>query len=463
MSEKLRTAPPPHPENNVGLEPLTAEQSDDFKLWEQEMAVGEAQDTLPLDAADVTPQDNELPYSAAVPTPETTPIETAENTVETPAPVVAEAEVTKQEIAALPDAEIRYKDAEILGRNYPVRQFVHETGVQYTKAIESTKANWKNALDTPGLATRKFSQYFAQKSRDKKLERLKLERADLDAMPEGRLKNLRQKKFARNQAKFRRAHDKMLRANQAVTDRTSRMEGRTKAVHENAEKRRAEYISELKNKREQALARRTMRRELRAQGASLFERNAIVKDIPKEHLTRVGKLAAQAEVSKRVAGRAERTEAKSRQQEIKIVNAIENNGKLAEQHDEEAAHAEQTLAEIQGTNLPEANQHVEALQAHLAELEQDNPNRTQLLTQIDEAKQKVAILEQREIPYWQSVAASNKARAEQLRAEVTTLQTKQQEQAQATMHARVDTYQQQFVSGSDRNATKQAAQEALKN
>ncbi len=460
MSEKLRTAPPLQPEVNTGIDP---EHADDFALWEQEMAVGEAQDTLPLDAADVTPQDTELPYSAAVPTPETTPIETAENTVETPAPVVAEAEVTKQEIAALPDAEIRYKDAEILGRNYPVRQFVRETGAQYIKAIESTKANWKNALDTPGLATRRFSQYFAQKSRDKKLEKLKLELANLKDMPEGRLKNLRQKKFARNQAMFRRAHEKLQNANKAVAERANRMENRNKAVHENAEKRRAEYISELKNKREQALARRTMRRELKTQGASLLERQAIMKDIPREHLLRVGKLAAQAEVSRRITNRAEKTEAKSRKQEVKIAGAIENNGRLAEQHDVEAAQAEQTLAEIQGTGLPEANQHVEALQAQLEELSEDNPNRTQLLAQIDEAKQKVAILEQREIPYWQSVAARNKARAEQLRAEVTTLQTKQQEQAQATMHARVDTYQQQFVSGSDRIATKQAAQEALKN
>lgn len=438
MAEKLGTALLHHPENNPGVPPLTPEQEADLSEWAKEMQ-------------EPAPTTTEAPTPTVV---DTEPQATVTTT---------EAAVTTQEISALPDAETRYKDAEILGRSYPVRQVIRETGVQYTKAIEGTKAKWHNALDTPGLVTRKFSRYLAQKSRDKKLERLKLERADLDAMPEGRLKALRQKKFARNQAKFRRAHDKMLRANQAVTDRTGRMEGRTKAVHENAEKRRAEYISELKNKREQALARRTMRRELRTQGASLLERNAIVKDIPKEHLARVGKLAAQAEVSKRIASRAERSETKSRKQEIKIANAIENNGKLAEQHDEEAAHAEQTLIEIQGTNLPEANQHVETLQAHLAELSEDNPNRPQLLTQIDEAKQKAAILEQREIPYWQSVAERNRVRAEQLRAEVTILQSKQQEQAKATMHARADTYTQRFASASDTTATNQAAKEALKN
>lgn len=322
-------------------------------------------------------------------------------------PVVAEPEAAASELAALPDAEIRYTDAEILGKRYPVRQAVSELGNQRMRAVEATKAKWYNALDTPAKIRRGFAANLAERRYNRQKARLD----EVAHLPDGnRLKE-------RRLAKATRAKDKMDRMQNIYRLHTSAMEQRTRSVGENAEARRAEYTRELKGRREAALARRTLRRELRAQGAGRAETRAILKEIPAEHAQRVGRIAAQAEVSRRSFGQAERQVAKATKHEETLQRNAEQTERKIAQYTEEAENAEAILRKLSGEadpanpsegSLPSKEAHVAQLQAHLDSVPADDPDRIALQVQLEEAKHAVAIVVEREIPYWQSVASKRR-------------------------------------------------------
>lgn len=322
-------------------------------------------------------------------------------------PVVAEPEAAAAELAALPDAEIRYTDAEILGKRYPVRQAVSELGNQRMRAVEATKAKWHNALDTPAKIRRGLVANLAERRYNRQKARLD----EVAHLPDGnRLKE-------RRLAKATRAKDKMDRMQNIYRLHTSAMEQRTRSVGENAEARRAEYTRELKGRREAALARRTLRRELRAQGAGRAETRAILKEIPAEHAQRVGRIAAQAEVSRRSFGQAERQAAKATKHEETLQRNAEQTERKIAQYTEEAENAEAILRKLSGEadpanpsegSLPSKEAHVAQLQAHLDSVPADDPDRMALQVQLEEAKHAVAIVVEREIPYWQSVASKRR-------------------------------------------------------
>ncbi len=319
---------------------------------------------------------------------------------------------TKQEISSQPDAETRYTDIEILGNRYPVRQLVREIGVQKTKAIESAQAKWHNALDTPGKNILNFKQFIAQRRHNKHKERLD----DVAHLPDThRLKR-------RRQAKYDRANTKLQYAKDAFTARTTRMENRTKAVEDNETRRRKEYINELKGRREKALARKAIRYQLRKDGAGVLEsfsvRNEILKDTPKEHLDRIGSIAAKAEIDKRIARDAGRREASIQRNHDKATRKLTEVKARAALHLEEADKAEETARVLldqanppRPGSLGEAKQHEAYLRAELSELPDDDPARGNLLVQVEEASEKARVIELREVPYWQNVAKKNREKA----------------------------------------------------
>lgn len=218
-------------------------------------------------------------------------------------------------LESVPDAEVRYTDAEILGKRYPVRRAIHEVGNQRIAAIESVQAKWKNALDTPAKMRLGLSQSVTKGLLDRQLRKLE----EVQHLPAtNRLRKRRERKAANAQIR----HD---RAKNAYNTHTGRMKDRVDAVGKNKEARRSEYIAELRDRREKALARKAMRHELRSQGASRLETRAIIKDIPKEHLDRVGAIAASAATSERLARKAERQVKASTKRETKITQSLETN------------------------------------------------------------------------------------------------------------------------------------------
>lgn len=377
MAEKL-TSPAPE---------RTAEEiAADFEQWEDEL-------TAPPDPGDTA----EATADTTPSVPEVTP----------------ETDWLHEEIDALPDADIRYSDVELLGKRYPVRQAVREIGNQRMKAIESVQATWHNALDTPGKIRRQFSVSIAESRHNRQQARVD----SLSHLPDTHVLK------RRHIAKLARTEGKLNNAKEKLTARTHQMESRTSAVQENAESRREIYVKELLGRREAALARKTLRHELRANGAGVFEARSLLKEIPETHIRRVGRVAAQAETSHKAFGQAERQQSKAAKQETKILADIENNERLIARYTLEAEDAHKTLAELTGDNDDEQpgegslrykESHLAELQSQLEELADDDPDRTSLQVQIDEAQHAVDIIKEREIPYWQSVAEKSARRAKNL-------------------------------------------------
>ena len=329
---------------------------------------------------------------------------------QSPPPPTGEAEPG---IDDTPDAEVRYTDAEILGKRYPVRHMVHEIGNQHMRAVESVQAKWKNMLDTPGKFRLGLSRALAER-------RYNRQKAKFDAVDHLDDNSLLKK---RRQAKLLKAEGKLTNAKSAYDGRRERMTRRVDAVGENTTQRREQYIAGLKNRREAALARRTLRHELRSEGASWLETRKIAQDIPKEHLDRVGKLAAIAAVSERGTKRPERTAQKAERKEARISKDITENRKRAQQYAEEAKRANATLEEIRTVNLPEARQNLQELREELDGIDDTDPAWQSISAQVSEAEQQVEMYETREIPYWQNVAEDNRQRVVTLTNEHTSLQS----------------------------------------
>ena len=436
MSERSRRRILPDDKEPAKAQPTPEEV--DFQLWEKELATPDAPDTDPDRAPGIV---SEQPASGEA---------------------MSDADEVKLEIAAQPDAEVRYTDAEILGRRYPIRQAVREIGNQRIKAIESAQAKASNAWDTPGKLRRQLWATMAEGRYNRQKERLDA----VAHLPDNHF--LKRRRLA----KLTLLEGKMNRAKQSLEERVNTMENRTKSVGENAERRRAEYRAELKGRREAALARRTLRHELRAQGAGVFESNAILKEISLEHMRRVGRIAAQAETSRRAHGQADRAEEKAAKQEAAVIQAAEKNEKRITQYTEEADNADRVLAELAGGDdpshpmegsLPFKEAHLAKLQSQLESLDGDDPDRTALQVQIDEAQHAVDIIVQREIPYWKSVAEQSRQRAKTLTYERGRFRRQHEAAHAAVTQAAEKTRQQQDILAQDTAARTTTAHNSLTN
>lgn len=222
-------------------------------------------DTLPIPTA------GEPEQLETATTPETTPLPDEET------------------IADQPNAEILYTDAELLGNRYPVRRIIHQAGNQSIRAAEGISARLKNTVNTPGKLRMLFSRNLAERRYNRQKEKLD-SLSHLDDTH--RLKQRRVAKFNRAAARLQSKQDN-------YNDRATKMKHRVDVVGEKAGNRHEQKISELKLRRDAALGRRAMRHEFRNQGASLYETHTILKDISRDHMTRVGSLAATAHVSER--------------------------------------------------------------------------------------------------------------------------------------------------------------------
>lgn len=300
------------------------------------------------------------------------------------------------------EQEVRYEDVELLGRRYSVQRVIHESSVQAVqKAREGIAASYRNALDRPGRMARRVAHSLAESNVARKQAKYDevAHLGDNSFLKRRRLTRLQKAEHRRDQTKVR------------LDERTTRMEARTKTVEDNAETRRLEYIAGLKARREQALGRKTVRHELRQQGAGWLESRALTKEIvetmPKEHLARVGELATVAHASQNFARRAERSEQKTVKQELNVTSRIATNEQRMKQYSQEAREAHRVVAEIRSTHLPAAEQRVTELQNELAELADDDPERENVAVKLQEAEEHVKLYTQRELPFWISSAQKN--------------------------------------------------------
>lgn len=346
-------------------------------------------------------------FESAPPPPvtEQQPTPPLDETPEVSVPIAEGAEaapVPELTAAEQQDQETRYKDVDLLGRRYSVLRVINENTVQaIQKGQESISAKYHNTLDTPGLWGRQMAHSLAESSVARK-------QAKYDEVAHlGDKSFLKKRRLARLQKAERRRDG----TKQRLDERTARMEGRTKSVEDNAERRRNEYIAELKSKRDAAMGRKALRHELRGQGAGRLEARSLTKEIvtamPREHLVRVGSLATRAHASERFARKAERSEVKATKREQDITRKISESIARQEQYASEAKQAHETVRDIRDTHLPAAEDRVKALKAELAELPDDDPRREEVATTLQTAEERVAIYKQRELPYWEATAKKN--------------------------------------------------------
>jgi len=184
------------------------------------------------------------------------------------------------------DNEVRFTDAEILGKSFRVKRAVQETGTQSIKTWQGLKAKVRNAIDTPGKVVKQFAYNRAKNAHQRREARLQAATNE----------RLRQKRLIPAE----RAKSKLAMRENNLKEHVGRMNERVSTVNENANRRRAEYIDELKSRKEDALARKTVRAQLRQDGATRRETRSIMSEIPRTHLDRIGKLAVLVETSGRL-------------------------------------------------------------------------------------------------------------------------------------------------------------------
>ena len=354
---------------------------------------------------DAEPTPATTPEALVAATPDTGPTSVASS--EAPVPTItADTAPPSPDGLPTPDTEPATStetfttDVEILGKHYPIRQMIREAGNQRMRAVESVSASWKNILDTPGKMRLGLVRSLAE-------GRLNRKKAKFEAVSHlsdrNWLKRRRKNKMLKAQKKFDTANEK-------YQGRKDRMTARRENVGKNVEQRRANYRKELRARRETALGRRALRHELRAQDAGRFEARAILKDIPKEHLERVGKLAATAYASERKAAQADKQKKATISHETRTLEAISDNRRRMGEAANEAKKADGIVEKLKTETIPKAKEHLESLQAQLDDYEDDDPARTSLQIQIQETEDRIAIYEQREVPYWSQVALSNRQR-----------------------------------------------------
>ncbi|HMS92782.1 MAG TPA: FHA domain-containing protein [Candidatus Saccharibacteria bacterium] len=266
-------------------------------------------------------------------------------------------------IDAEPDAEIRHSDAELLGRRYPVRQAVRAVGNQRLRAVESAQAAWKNTLDTPKKMRLGLRTSLAE-------GRVARHQARVAAATEGTwIHQRRSKKLEKVTAKRNRIKSEY----DAVT---GRMKDRRTSVKDNFEKRKGDYVKELKDRAELARSRKALRHELKDQGAGFVERRKIVKDVIKNHpnviLEAIGDASSVATIRARELKKAEKSEERTHKTHTQTKEALNVTSKQAKEYSSKLQAASERQASVADATTS-TSEKIEALTAERESLDERDP------------------------------------------------------------------------------------------
>ena len=384
----------------------------------------------------------------------TTPLPEApviENDTEPTEPGTESTPDTVDSIESTTDSEVRYTDAEILGKRYPVRQMVRELSNQRMRMLETTTASWKNMLDTPGKFRLGLSRALAERRHTRQQKKFDAV-AHLDDT--NRLK-------ARRQGKLEKAAARLNEKQTAYDSRTHRMQQRIDNIDIHSNERREQTINELRARREMALGRKATRHELRSQGASVLEARKILRSIPESHLTRVGSLAAMTAVDERRATKGSRGERRAVRQEVRAGAAIDKNQERVKQFAIEAKRADEIAAEIADTKLPAAEQQLANLRAERDATDASDANYQLIESQIAATEATITQLRTQDIPYWKNVAKDNRRQLINARATHADLQATWRNRQGKAATASEQTDAARATADSHRTAQRTAAQDAI--
>lgn len=338
----------------------------------------------------------------------------------TPAPNETSAEGAQPSPEDTLDTATRFTDVELLGKSYRVRRAVHELGNRRARKWESMKASTTNALETPGKlvrqglhdrAKRKFEE--ADQLHKNKLAEIDAEINEVANNPDlyARQRNKKLEKLNKKRDKINTKHggkvtkwqDRLTERRNVLNEQVSRMKNRREGVDKGYEKRRAELIATLKGKKELALARKTMRAELRRH-SSRRETNEILREIPLDQRKRVGEAALLAYTANRAATKQEQAAAKAERDATRAEAALLANIQKSEELAHKARAADEAIRDIQLHSIPEAKEKLQSLQDQLDTMDANDPSREAIRVQIHEAEDQLRLLTERELPYWHAEA-----------------------------------------------------------
>lgn len=330
----------------------------------------------------------------------------------------------------------REEDLRLLGNSYRVRRFVSEAGSRRTRAWESAKASTRNSIDTPGKIMRQSLHDRAERKvnelkADYQAQRQAIEESGaLGRLSAHRLKRL-DKKFNR---KIKKWEGKLTHRKSSLDARVNRMNARKEAVAKNYEARRAETMRHLKERKEKALARKSLRRELRGGGASWRETHAIMKEITPSERKRIGETALRARASAHAETQATRSLDVVEKRMTHTEASLRGNLSKLEQVAARAREADSAIESING-QAAEQRASLINLQEQLGSLAEGTPEYMDMQVAINQLEEKIRIAEERELPYWHSVALESRRETARLMNERASLELQsRRDEKTATSH-----------------------------
>lgn len=288
-------------------------------------------------------------------------------------------------IDAEPDAEIRHTDAELLGRRYPIRQVIRAAGNQRMRLVESTQATWKNTLSTPKKMRLGLRTSLAE-------GRVARHTARVDAVKEGTWL------YRRRLAKLEKVTAKRDRIKNNYDTVVDEMSDRRNAVKDNFENRKNEYTKNLKDRAELARARKSLRHELKDQGAGLAERRSIVHEMIKKHPTVIvealGDTSSIVTLKERELRQAERTEKRARTSHNTTLDALTINAQLSKESAvrlEDATNKKKVLSE----GIMTHTEAVTSLREQRDQLDEEDPQSFLLGIELRQAERSLSELKEK--------------------------------------------------------------------
>jgi hypothetical protein len=306
------------------------------------------------------------------------------------------------------DAENRYTDAEILGKSFRVRRIVQEAGTQSIKTWQGLKAKIHNAFDTPGKAVKEFAHNRAQASHQRKEAKLDARKNEQNDKQHAVSSEKFQPKVDKAQEKVNSAKEKMDRRKDSLDEHVGRMEGRTRAVHENAESRRNNYNAELIDKKSHAEARKAVRHELRKENSRRDTRE-IMANISPDQMGQIGKVAVVSETSRRQYTEAKAAEFGAKRQHRRTEERMANAGERADRAADNVQTSDETATRIFNTELPAAQQKYNDLKAELDKTDPSSEDHSRLSFELNQAEKTYQSLD-RQLRHSERSSESNQRR-----------------------------------------------------
>jgi len=313
-----------------------------------------------------------------------TPLPNPDSTPWTPAPEGTPAEQH--------DRAMRYTDVQLLGKSFRVRRRIKEEGARARKGLRTVFAGTVNFAKLPIGATKRIAVNRAEKALKRKQDALEAAKA---AKAGGRIMERRTKAVAEAAAKHKTKTEAL--------DNHKTMRQRLDTINDKKEIRKQEIRDDFIKRREMALGRKALRKELRRQTATGSEISTYLLTADKTRIQQVGNVALIYETSRRMSAKSEKdwhkavksagrtnrrltkADARVRKEEGNVPQPNARLGNQIAYYDTERKWAD-AVADVSQAQLNEVTQRVNNLRTELSKLTPDDPQYLNVQLMLENAR-----------------------------------------------------------------------------